>query len=129
MCLCRCVALFVCVSPTPLHAFFVCKHACLHKSVLHLSVSSTFFPLSVLSLVLTTASNRLKRQASAAVGREEAGKLMIPHHHSDKRQDMFPPQKQHTKKTQPPMLDYLFILSLNRSFSPPCVLYAILPSP
>lgn len=53
---------------------------------LRLTASALCIPL----LVLTTTGNRVRRQASAGAGREEAGKLMIPHHRSDKRGGIFP---------------------------------------
>lgn len=87
------VCVCVCVSTARLYVFFVCTHACLHKSVLHLSVSSPVFPPSIRPLVLMAVGNRLKRQASVGAGREEAVKLMILHQHSDKSSDTFPPKK------------------------------------
>lgn len=129
--LCVCVGVQPCLcAPTP-HCMlsFVCMLACLHKcalSIYQLFFFPSFHPASCL--------NDHKQSTEAAgfsreQGEEEAGILMIPHHCSDKRRDMFPLQKQRKKKKE---LDYLPTLSLSRSppsLPPPCVLNALLPSP
>lgn len=97
--------------------------------MLHLAVSPSH--PAILLLALTTAGNGVRRQASAGGEEEEAGKLMIPHQGSDKRRDIFPPQKQQKKThstTATCVADYLPTLSLP-SLLPSCVLNALLPSP
>lgn len=112
LCQCRRVAVSVYI------LLYVCRHVYINRC------SSSVFPPSILLLVLTTTGNRLRRQASAGAGREEAGKLMIPHQRSDKRRDIFPPQK-HQEKTPAATCVRLSPHSL----PPPCVLNALLPSP